>query len=103
MDWKRSDRPIREQDDVQASKRLRDHMNLYDPTDDPAGWQISGTGTVWTEIVAYPSTDAERVTQVVALTPHMLLLVVPSDVPGVATVQEFMTLSGAYAWWEGLR
>lgn len=89
--------------DVTRSKALVALMNKYDPAQDPAGWSISGTGSVWTEIVAFPGTKRERRTQVIALSPGRLLLVIPLlDDPGFAsTIEDFGTLAGAEAYWEG--
>lgn len=89
--------------DVLRSKALALAMNHYDPATDPAGWSISDTGSVWTEIVAFPGSTAERRTQVIALGVGRLLLTIPvsSDPELGSTVEDFATLAGAEAYWEG--
>jgi hypothetical protein len=89
--------------DVIRSKALVILMNRQDPTPDPSGWSISDTGTVWTEIVAFPGTARERRTQVIALAPGNLLLVIPllDDPEFASTTEDFATLAGAEAYWEG--
>jgi hypothetical protein len=89
--------------DIVISKALTLRMNWHDPAADPAGWSISDTGTVWTEVVAFPGTARERRTQVIALAPGRLLLVIPllDDPEFTSTVENFATLAGAEAYWEG--
>lgn len=89
--------------DVAKSRALAHYMNGKDPAPDPAGWSISDTGTVWTEIVAFPGTARERRTQVIAIEPGFLLLVLPlvDDPEFASTTEDFATLAGAEAYWEG--
>lgn len=89
--------------DVIKSKALALLMNKRDPVQDPAGWSISDTGTVWTEIVAFPGTARERRTQVIAIEPGFLLLIIPllDDPEFASTTEDFATLAGAEAYWEG--
>jgi len=96
-------RQARHPHDVIRSKALVILMNKRDPAPDPAGWSVSDTGTVWTEIVAFPGTARERRTQVIALSPCLLLLVIPllDDPEFASTIEDFATLAGAEAYWEG--
>jgi hypothetical protein len=89
--------------EVIRSKALVLLMNKRDPTPDPSGWSISDTGSVWTEIVAFPGTARECRTQVIALAPGHLLLVVPllDDLESASTIEDFATLAGAEAYWKG--
>jgi hypothetical protein len=89
-------RQVRHPHDVIRSKALVILMNKQDPAPDPAGWSVSDTGTVWTEIVAFPGTARERRTQVIAFSPCLLLLVIPllDDPEFASTVEDFATLSG---------
>lgn len=85
-----------------ASLQLAAILNRSQPSDDPAGWQISETGTVWTEIVANTGTGRECRTQVVAISSALFLLVLSSSNPdGFEEVEDFPTLRGARNYWRG--
>jgi hypothetical protein len=95
-------RAARAPHDVMKSHALARWLNEHDPTDDPSGWQISDTGTVWTEVAAHPSTARERRAHVVALARGLYLLALPlCDVEGLYSPEDFATLAGALAYWEG--
>lgn len=95
-------RPPRAPRDVLNSKCQLAWLNRHQPTTDPAGWQISDTGTVWTEVVANPGTDRESRAQVVAVGRDIYLLALPlCDVEGLYTAEDFATLAGATAYFEG--
>lgn len=95
-------RAVRKPHDVLKSHALARWLNTHDPTDDPSGWQISDTGTVWTEVAAFPGTTRERRAQVVAIAPGFYLLALPlCDVEGLYTPEDVATLAGATAYFEG--
>lgn len=96
-------RQARHPHQVARSKAIALIMNKQDPTPDPSGWSISDTGTVWTEIVAFPGTAREHRAQVIALAPGNLLLVIPprDGSEFTSTVEDFTTLAGAEAYWKG--
>lgn len=92
---------FRNQQDIVASEQLAQIMNATDPATDPAGWQISDTGTVWTEAVAFPGTKHENRAQVIAMAPGFLLLMLPLvGVDGIFSAEDFLTLAGATAYLE---
>lgn len=85
-----------------ASLQLAAILNRSQPSSDPAGWQISETGTVWTEIVANTGTGRECRTQVVAISPTLFLLVMSSSAPdGFEEVEDFPALRSARNYWKG--
>jgi hypothetical protein len=95
-------RAARKPHDVLKSRALARWLNEHDPTDDPVGWQISDTGTVWTEAVAFPGRSVEHRAQVIAIEPGFYLLAVPlCDVEGLYTPQDVTTLAAASAYLEG--
>lgn len=88
--------------DVLKSRALAGRLNAQDPTEDPYGWQISETGTVWTEVVGFPGTDREVRAQVVAFEPGFYLIALPlTDVAGLYSPESATTLAGATAVLEG--
>jgi hypothetical protein len=88
-------------DQVVASDALRIWLDSHDPTPDPAGWQISETGTVWTEVADRDGYVAQVVCLAASVRPLYLLAAPLADVEGLYTVETAPTLAGAQAIWEG--